>query len=49
MFWMIATTFVFLWLVGLVNHYTMGGSIHLLLVPAVIAVLVEIIRGRRLT
>jgi hypothetical protein len=46
---MTATTFVFLWLVGLVNSYTIGGFIHLLLVLAVIVVLVKIIRGRQLT
>ena len=35
-----------MWLLGMVSSYTMGGLIHLLLVLAIIAVLVRIIRGR---
>lgn len=42
----IAIIFVVLWLLGLVSSYTMGGFIHLLLVLAIIAVLVRLIRGR---
>ena len=36
-----------LWLLGMVNSYTMGGFIHVLLVVAVVVVLVRILQGRR--
>ncbi len=36
-----------LWLLGLMTSYTFGGSIHILLVVAVVVVLVRIIQGRR--
>ena len=34
-----------LWLLGVVTAYTLGGFIHILLVIAVIAVLLRLIRG----
>ncbi|WP_147696009.1 lmo0937 family membrane protein [Vogesella mureinivorans] len=37
-----------LWALGMVTSYTMGGLIHLLLVLILIAVLLRIMRGRRL-
>lgn len=37
-----------LWLLGFVTSYTMGGFIHILLVIAVVAILIRVIRGRRL-
>ena len=43
----IAILLVLLWLLGLVSTYTLGGFIHLLLVLAVIAILIRIIRGNR--
>ena len=49
MLWTIAVILVILWLLGLVSSYTMGGFIHILLVIAVIVVLVNIIKGRRIT
>jgi uncharacterized protein (DUF58 family) len=49
MLWTIAIILVILWLLGLVSSYTMGGFIHILLVIAVIVVLVNIIKGRRIT
>ncbi|MBN9693848.1 MAG: lmo0937 family membrane protein [Verrucomicrobia bacterium] len=42
----IAIVLVVLWLLGLVSSYTMGGFIHVLLVVAIVAVLVRLIRGR---
>ena len=42
----IAVVMVVLWLLGLVTSHTMGGFVHLLLVIAVVAFLVRIIRGR---
>lgn len=44
----IAVILVILWLLGLVSSYTMGGFIHVLLVIAIIAVLVNVIQGRSL-
>lgn len=45
----VAIIFIVLWLLGLVTSYTMGGLIHVLLVIAIIAVLVRLIQGRRIT
>ena len=36
-----------LWLLGLLTSYTLGGFIHVLLVLAIIAILVNVISGRR--
>jgi hypothetical protein len=49
MLWIFAVLLLALWAVGLVTSYTMGGFIHLLLVFALVAVLVRVIQGRRLT
>lgn len=48
MLWTIAVVLTVLWLLGLVSSYTMGGFIHILLVLAVVAVLVNLIQGRRM-
>jgi uncharacterized protein DUF5670 len=47
MLWTIAVILVVMWLLGMVSSYTMGGFLHLLLVLAVIAVLINVIAGRR--
>ena len=49
MLWNAAVILIFLWLLGFVNHYTMGGLIHILPVIAVFAVLVNILQSRRIT
>jgi hypothetical protein len=36
-----------MWLLGLVTSYTLGGLIHILLVIAVIALVIQLIQGRR--
>jgi Family of unknown function (DUF5670) len=46
MLWSIAVLLVVLWAVGLVTSYTIGGFIHILLVLAVVAVILQLIRGR---
>jgi hypothetical protein len=43
----IAILLVLLWLLGMVSSYTLGGFIHILLVIAIIALLLRVIRGRR--
>jgi hypothetical protein len=48
MLYTIAVLLLVLWLLGLVTSYTLGGFIHLLLVIAIIAVLVRLIRGERI-
>ena len=47
MLWTLAVILVILWALGLVSSYTMGGFIHILLVLAVVAVVISLIRGRR--
>jgi hypothetical protein len=49
MLWTIAVILIVLWFVGLISAYTMGGFIHILLVVAVIAIIVQVIQGRRLS
>jgi hypothetical protein len=48
MLWTIAVILLVLWGLGLVTAHTMGGFIHILVILAVVAVLVRIIKGRRL-
>ena len=43
----IAAVMIALWLFGMISGYTLYGFIHILLVLAVVAVLVRIIRGER--
>ncbi len=47
MLWTIAVILVILWALGLVSSVTMGGFIHLLLILAIIAVVFQLIQGRR--
>jgi len=47
MLWTIAVILVILWILGMVSSYTLGGFIHILLVLAVIAIVVNLLRGRK--
>jgi hypothetical protein len=47
MLWTIFVVLMVLWLLGMVSSYTLGGFIHLLLVLAIVAVLIQVIQGRR--
>lgn len=47
MLWTVAVLLLVLWALGLVSSYTLGGFIHVLLVLAVIAILFNVISGRR--
>jgi uncharacterized protein DUF5670 len=47
MLWTIFVVLLVLWLLGLVSSYTMGGFIHILLVLALVALLIQLINGRR--
>jgi hypothetical protein len=47
MLWTVFVILLVLWLLGLTTAYTMGGFIHLLLVLAVIALVFQLLTGRR--
>lgn len=47
MLWTLFVVLLVLWLLGVVSSYTLGGFIHILLVLAVVAVLIQLITGRR--
>jgi len=47
MLWTIFVILLVLWLLGVVSSYTMGGFIHILLVLALIALVFQLIAGRR--
>ena len=47
MLYTIAVILVVLWLLGMVTSYTMGGLVHVLLVIAIVAVLFNVISGRK--
>ena len=45
--WTIAAILLVLWLLGMVSGTTVSGFIHLLLVLAIVAVVIQLITGRR--
>lgn len=47
MLWTIFVILILLWALGMVSSYTIGGFIHILLVLALVAVLIQVIQGRR--
>jgi hypothetical protein len=47
MLWTIFVVLLVLWFLGLVTAHAMGGFIHILLVLAVVALLIQVITGRR--
>ena len=47
MLWTLFLMLVILWMLGVVSSYTLGGFIHLLLIFAVVALLIQLIQGRR--
>jgi hypothetical protein len=47
MLWTIFVILVVLWLLGLVTSYTLGGFIHILLVLAVVVLVINLLRGRK--
>ena len=47
MLWTLFVILVVLWLLGLVTSYTLGGFVHLLLVIALVALVIQVISGRR--
>jgi hypothetical protein len=47
MLWTIFVILLVMWLLGMVTAYTMGGFIHVLLVLALVAVVIQLLSGRR--
>ncbi len=47
MLWVLFIILLTLWLVGVVSSYTLGGFIHILLVLAIVALIFQLISGRR--
>ena len=47
MLWTLFVVLLILWFLGVVSSYTLGGFIHLLLVLALIAVVLQLVAGRR--
>jgi hypothetical protein len=47
MLWTIFLILILMWMLGMVTAYTLGGFIHILLVVALVAVLIQLISGRR--
>ena len=47
MLWTLFLVLIVLWMIGVISSYTLGGFIHLLLIVAVLALLIQLISGRR--
>jgi hypothetical protein len=47
MLWTLFVILFILWLLGMVSSYTLGGFIHILLVLAVVALIVQLVTGRQ--
>lgn len=47
MLWTVFVVLAVLWLLGVTTAYTMGGLIHILIVLAIIALVVQLVSGRR--
>ena len=47
MLYTLAVILLILWLLGMVGSYTLGGLIHILLVVALVIVILNLVRGRR--
>ena len=47
MLWTIFVILLVLWLLGVVTSYTLGGFIHILLLLALVALIIQLVTGRR--
>ncbi|HSE49119.1 MAG TPA: lmo0937 family membrane protein [Terriglobales bacterium] len=47
MLWTITIILFLLWLFGMIGSYTLGGWLHILLVLAIIALVFNLVSGRR--
>lgn len=47
MLYTLVAVLLVLWLLGLVSSYTLGGFIHVLVVIALVLLILQLVRGRR--
>ena len=47
MLWTLVLFMLVLWALGLATSYTLGGLLHILLVVAVVAAVIQLVQGRR--
>ena len=47
MLWTVLAVLLVLWLLGVIGNVTLGGFIHVLLVLALVALVVQLFTGRR--
>jgi len=47
MLWTLFVILLVLWLLGVVSSYTLGGVIHILLVLAIVALVLQLVTGRK--
>ena len=47
MLYTIAVILLVAWLLGLVTSFTLGGFLHLLLLAAIVAVIIQLVQGKR--
>jgi hypothetical protein len=45
--WTLFVILLIMWLLGMVTSYTFGGFIHILLILALVAVVIQLITGRQ--
>jgi uncharacterized membrane protein YtjA (UPF0391 family) len=45
--WLVAAVLLVAWLLGIGGVYTIGGIVHVLLVLAVVAIVINLLTGRR--
>lgn len=48
MTWIVVGVLIVLWLLGMITSTTLGGFVHVLLVIAVVVVLVNLFRGKKI-
>jgi hypothetical protein len=47
MLWTLFVILFLMWLLGMITSYTLGGFIHILLILALVAVVIQLITGRQ--
>lgn len=47
MLWTLFVVLLVLWLLGIVGNYALGGFVHILLLLAVVALIVQLLRNNR--
>ncbi len=47
MLWTIAVILLILWLLGFITSATFGGWIHILLIIAIVAIVIQLLQGRK--